>query len=85
MATLKCQTCGGNKRMVTITKEKTTTKGKLIVHNVPAEQCDCETKIAFRPLLMIEDYSKKMVEDINSVEYSYIEKIYKDVATQNLI
>ncbi|MGN7403066.1 hypothetical protein ACTHO0_24735 [Cytobacillus praedii] len=82
---MKCQTCQGQKQMVTITQEKLTEKGKLVIHNVPAEKCECDIKIAFRPLLMIEDFSKKMSEDIRFMEYEQLEKMYEHVSTDNLI
>jgi hypothetical protein len=71
--------------MITITKEKISSKGKLVVHNVPAERCECETKLAFRPLLMIEDYANKMSKDIEFMEFEQLEKLYATVPTQNLI
>ncbi|WP_066297833.1 hypothetical protein [Bacillus sp. FJAT-29937] len=71
--------------MITVTKEKLTSRGKLVIHNVPAERCDCETKIAFRPFLMIEDYSKKMSEDIMYMEFEQLSQLYEHVPTENLI
>jgi YgiT-type zinc finger domain-containing protein len=82
---MECQFCGGEILMTSVTKTFENQKKKVVIHNVPATVCECEEKVAFRPLLIIHDYAKRVEEQISHMDYESIAKDYDHIETEDLI